>query len=416
MTLLSHKTWMILISVAVAAAVSFSCSLDWTPAGDGFTDGAAVCPSGLSPCGGLCVNLSYDHENCGSCGNACAPEEVCSDGECILECPDGKTRCSGGCVDTDSDIYNCGECDNACEAGLHAVPVCSSGTCSVQCEEGWFDPDGDGSCDSNCDPTADEICNGSDDDCDGFADEDFECVRGDTETGGTCEGTGYEERTCLDDCTWSPWECIGGGDCTPGETKPCGLCGTQTCDASGVWGSCLGVGDCEPGTTQSCEYCGTRTCGDDCYWGGCIGGGECNPGATESCGPCGTRTCLDDCTWGICVNSGDCEPGETQDCGNCGTKTCLDDCTWGSCTDEGDCRPGTTQPCAVCGQYYCGSDCRWMTDSYGDLCCSMVDDNGDTVPDSDCGYLWQYCSGCGSSCCWQWCSYDGYWFDCAPCS
>ena len=49
-------------------------------------DGACVprCPLGQITCGGVCVNLRNDEQNCGGCGNACtAPTPVCRQGTCM---------------------------------------------------------------------------------------------------------------------------------------------------------------------------------------------------------------------------------------------------------------------------------------------------------------------------------------------
>ena len=42
----------------------------------------ATCPSGTSCCGGDCLNLQTDPDNCGACGHACAGSERCLGGTC----------------------------------------------------------------------------------------------------------------------------------------------------------------------------------------------------------------------------------------------------------------------------------------------------------------------------------------------
>ncbi|MBU1258113.1 MAG: hypothetical protein KJ549_06400, partial [Alphaproteobacteria bacterium] len=39
-----------------------------------------------------CVNLKADNTNCGACGTACKPGEVCSTGKCAVSCQTGLTR------------------------------------------------------------------------------------------------------------------------------------------------------------------------------------------------------------------------------------------------------------------------------------------------------------------------------------
>ena len=34
-------------------------------------DDSGGCPSGMQTCGGTCVDLSTDHDNCGGCDNDC---------------------------------------------------------------------------------------------------------------------------------------------------------------------------------------------------------------------------------------------------------------------------------------------------------------------------------------------------------
>ncbi|MFH1436849.1 MAG: hypothetical protein ABIJ56_14170 [Pseudomonadota bacterium] len=85
------------------------------------------CPAGTWRCGGECVDLSSDRDNCGACGHECDAEEVCFDGECILECPAGTSPCGGTCIDIESNPANCGTCGYVCAPG----ETCSEGRCSV---------------------------------------------------------------------------------------------------------------------------------------------------------------------------------------------------------------------------------------------------------------------------------------------
>ncbi len=55
-------------------------------------------------CGGECVDLGNNHENCGTCGHACASCEQCVDGQCVTACDD-----SNACT-TDTCDHNTGEC------------------------------------------------------------------------------------------------------------------------------------------------------------------------------------------------------------------------------------------------------------------------------------------------------------------
>jgi len=53
---------------------------------------AQPCPSPLEECGGQCVDVQSDRRNCGGCGIACRPGEVCIGSGCTADpnapCPD----------------------------------------------------------------------------------------------------------------------------------------------------------------------------------------------------------------------------------------------------------------------------------------------------------------------------------------
>ncbi len=88
-------------------------------------------------------------------------------------------NCDGqltGQPDLAGDPANCGKCGNDCNAGaVHAQFACSNGTCVFQaCEQGYYDLTSpkDGKCEYACAYVqAQEVCNGTDDNCDGQVDE-----------------------------------------------------------------------------------------------------------------------------------------------------------------------------------------------------------------------------------------------------
>lgn len=112
------------------------------------------CASGFGNCNadvcgdGCETALTDDHENCGSCGHACAPEQICAQGKCICD-DDSRTRCGSECVDLQSDANNCGACGNACPglvsdgfvSGPQGSPVCVLGRCTYHCPPGFADCD-----------------------------------------------------------------------------------------------------------------------------------------------------------------------------------------------------------------------------------------------------------------------------------
>lgn len=46
-------------------------------------NGTCQCPTGFTLCGGTCVSLSIDSDNCGACGNACADLYACQSSQCV---------------------------------------------------------------------------------------------------------------------------------------------------------------------------------------------------------------------------------------------------------------------------------------------------------------------------------------------
>ncbi len=70
---------------ADAGATDASRDADAAPGVDASHDagGADACCSGTT-CGGACVDLTNDPNNCGACGNVCAPTHTCVAGSCTI--------------------------------------------------------------------------------------------------------------------------------------------------------------------------------------------------------------------------------------------------------------------------------------------------------------------------------------------
>ncbi len=105
------------LSGALVACFSPGCD----PAGD-----EPLCAP-FTQCGESCVNTRVDRQNCGGCGTACGPAELCLDGTCSLACAGGASRCGDRCVDLSVDPENCGVCGAAC-AGSY---ICDDGACAL---------------------------------------------------------------------------------------------------------------------------------------------------------------------------------------------------------------------------------------------------------------------------------------------
>ncbi len=137
------------------------------------TAGTCDCFAPLQRCGGTCSNFQHDENNCGGCGIDCSEGETCIDGRCSFVCSNGLTACGTGCANTSTDMQNCGGCERVCSGGDNQSGECRSGACHLECEPGWHDLDGARGCEYFCDPAdaGDEVCDGQDNDCNGFIDE-----------------------------------------------------------------------------------------------------------------------------------------------------------------------------------------------------------------------------------------------------
>jgi hypothetical protein len=217
------------------------------------TDSPEVCPEGQALCGDLCVDLSSDPRNCGRCGIACRPDQVCSGGSCAcsvlmiecggqcvdtnsnpdhcggcnIACPEGMVcsggvcaagcgeglvNCSGACVDLTSNPSNCGGCGVVCPGAVGADPACVNSVCGLSCWQNRWDLDGAPGCEYECVFTSViEMCDGTDNDCNGERDEIFSCISGSEVpciTSCGSEGSGM----CTESCSIPA-----GGDCVPPE-------------------------------------------------------------------------------------------------------------------------------------------------------------------------------------------------------
>jgi hypothetical protein len=102
---------------------------------------------GLTDCAGVCVDLLSDANHCGACGAPCGGL-VCRNGVCseivseapvaalpdtaLATCADkGLADCGGVCVDLLTDHNNCGACGHACYPGLCR----GDGTCTICTED-----------------------------------------------------------------------------------------------------------------------------------------------------------------------------------------------------------------------------------------------------------------------------------------
>jgi hypothetical protein len=107
----------------------------------------AKCYSGYLDCNGVASDgcetyASTDRLNCGACGNACLPGQICTAGTCST-CTGGSSVCGNTCLSLSTDPSNCGACGRRCATVPNATGTCVAGTCGIACSSGFLDCDGD---------------------------------------------------------------------------------------------------------------------------------------------------------------------------------------------------------------------------------------------------------------------------------
>ena len=101
---------------------------------------AGCCRAGRRCCAGVgCVDTARNSAHCGTCGNACAAQQVCQDGSCA--CGAGRQFCDGACVNVTTDTRHCGGCGNPCFTDQH----CVNGECACR-QAGWVESQLCGGC------------------------------------------------------------------------------------------------------------------------------------------------------------------------------------------------------------------------------------------------------------------------------
>ncbi len=102
----------------------------------------------MNPTNGCEIHTAVDVNNCGVCGNACAPPNArpgCAGGACtVAACNPGSADCdhlaADGCeVDTNDLVTDCGACGHHCVL-FQAAAVCGTGVCQIAaCNPGYAD-------------------------------------------------------------------------------------------------------------------------------------------------------------------------------------------------------------------------------------------------------------------------------------
>lgn len=100
-------------------------------------DMCSECDKGQVSCGGECVNLNSDSDNCGGCGNKCNYNErgeTCINGKCDPNCNLTNNKIcfennKPQCVDTQNNPKHCGACNHDCSTEEGSPDICSEGAC-----------------------------------------------------------------------------------------------------------------------------------------------------------------------------------------------------------------------------------------------------------------------------------------------
>ena len=245
--------------------------------GSGTPTSPGGCPNpDQTSCSGVCVDLASDDANCGACGNACAYNQSCSgDGRCMtadsISClPGYPTACSNAqhpfyCVDTENDSQNCGACGNACAPGegcyggscLNFDPCTTAGGawCNGRCTDLLIDESNCGACANECDYATETCMDGV---CVGSSPS---CPAGQTKCGGACVDITSNTDNCgaCGNVCSAAQQCVEGvcfippsppPSCQGGQT----LCGNSCVDTNTDFNNCGACGNsCSPNTSKKCS-------------------------------------------------------------------------------------------------------------------------------------------------------------------
>ena len=386
---------------------------------------------GASPdcCNSACTNLATDTSNCGACGTICSTANAtatCASRVCTWNCASGFQHCAmgnTGCETATNTLSNCGGCGNVCNPMNATNVTCDGTTCSYTCKPGFADcvttAPNTGGCATNLAGTNQKLC------------------------GATC----VPATSCCSagDCTTPPGPaicfnaatCSGvGGTCNYPLKGTAKLCGSTCCNA--INGSCsascvltctAGFADCNHDASDGCEVNLTATnqklCGTTCVGAStCCGAGDCTSTPTPTA--CFTPTCSG--AGGTCSYP---QKTGSQICGatcclpingTCNAGSCTLTCASGFCDSDGnrangcEAQTNTVTNCAACGNVCdmltsTGASCNGTTCLYTGCSANHVNcDN--TAPDTN------GCECAGTGCCGTACQTQhnngagGFYYDC----
>jgi hypothetical protein len=300
----------------------------------------------------------------GVCRSGLCALVSCGDGfmEADEACDDGNLSNADDCL-ADCTVAACG--DGFLREGSEECDTTDPATCATGCGTVGTRRCVDCAWEADC-AVPQEVCNGTDDDCNGETDEGFGCVAGTSEPCTTSCGS-IGARVCGPDCQPSadcipPAEVCNGEDdncdgavdeifaCVPGSATPCttvcGTVGTRICASD-----CTLPQDCVP-PEESCNGLDDNCDGDVDEGFDCAAGSVLT--CVTSCGSSSVRLCTASCTVpaecpmpqetcngrdddcdGVADDGFECVEGSSTDacithCGSRGSALC-NNCRWGYC-------------------------------------------------------------------------------------
>ncbi len=269
-------------------------------------DGAVICQGNYDgtdeSCNGLDDDCDGDYDEDIPAGGSCGPttdQGLCEYGE--LVCAGGRMQCVGAVqpqleqcdaldhdcdgnplngFDLDNDPFNCGSCGHVCADEITApdpqigLLICSEGACKIAvCADGYWDNNNTVSDGCEYGPCAFEsavdVCNLSDDDCDGDVDEDAVMPTDLCDPDGECADPPNSGNPMDPTCTVDGWVCdyenhpSGGVVSTDGahHITPEDLCDGKDNDCDVAIDETFGVGNtCDDGDIGACRELGVVEC------------------------------------------------------------------------------------------------------------------------------------------------------------
>jgi len=319
------------------------------------------------------------------------PYQTCVEGVCALVCAARTADCNAsprdGCeAELDRSVEHCGRCDERCAAAPHARAACAAGACSVACDEGFADCDGDRANGCETDLSEPAHCGACETRCEGAS--------------ALCEvrmTDGRRSFACATVCGEpSPLRCA--DSCVDPQADPlhCGGCG-RACEAGPNGEAVCNAGVCAVACRDLARYadcdrqpgngCEAELARDPAHCGAC--GTACADGP-HARGACLSGACGVTCDTGF----GNCDGAAGN---GCEAELLTSPASCGAC---GNACPAVANARPTCAEGRCGFQC---SPGYGD--CDGMAANGcetDLQGDRDhCGTCETRCtaaSGAAASC------------------